>query len=218
MARLRPSTYEDLLKIYDIIYRAERTEHPTKGDMGKYGDAANRHEIVMNYLLKTMKLVPEETRVLDASCGRGNLLRRLIAEGFEAEGTEIVPYLLRRDLRDLPVKILGYHQLQDLGEDSYDVVISCDVLEHLLNPAQARRALENLRHITKKWLFVTVGIWGGGAPNFPQALHSLRGLVADLHLIRAKKDWWRDLIRQYMNVEYTYNNRRELYMFGTKNT
>lgn len=212
----RPRTFEDLLKVYDAIYRAEDVEHPTKGDIGKYGDAANRHKIVMNFMEETIGTDSHEVRVLDSSCGRGNLLRLLLAEGYRAEGTEIVPYLLMKELQNLPVRVLGYHQLRELGESAFDVVISCDVLEHLLNVAQVRNALENLWFVSRKWLLITVGIYHAGAQNWPQSLPQLRGLVTDLHLVRQRKDWWRDLIQSFIDVKFKYQNKRELYMFGTK--
>jgi methionine biosynthesis protein MetW len=94
------------------------------------------------------RLMDRGLRVLDVGCGKGQLLR-FLADHFDAEGVGIEPDEQRVEFaRQLGITV--HHGLFDtvpfskLGK--FDVVLFCDVLEHLADPGAAlQSALSLLR-------------------------------------------------------------------------
>jgi 2-polyprenyl-3-methyl-5-hydroxy-6-metoxy-1,4-benzoquinol methylase len=191
-----PQSTDDLRVIYDKIYRADRPRHPVKGLLGLYGTHTNRDAQFIAALAQL--LPPNGQDVLDASCGRGHLLKELIRIGYNAHGTEFVEYLVRGELKNLPVELLAYDELQRLGENRFDAVVSNDVMEHMVDEEAAYVAARNLCHISRRYVMVSVG--RGIARKYPDAL---KLAVRQLHFVVKEIEWWLDLFGNYMRVIYT---------------
>lgn len=216
MAKLnRLANFAEAQKLYSLIYSMGNVEHPTKGWLGPYGGHTQRDAIILQHVEKVFGEDTNQT-ILDASCGRGHLLVELIHRGYKAEGTEIAPCLLMGDLKNLPVRILGYHQLlKTFGPEVFDMVISSDVLEHLLSERDVYKALKNLVGISKKHVLISVGIVP--AKNFPTALpREVGSFASDLHHVLKPWKWWTKLISSHIQIDWTNHNRRVLYCFGVK--
>ncbi|UCG53537.1 MAG: methyltransferase domain-containing protein [Candidatus Latescibacterota bacterium] len=208
----KPKNYEDLQRLYTSVYEAGniRTE---KGWAGRYGDHSQRDVQILQYVEKVFPK-PERQRILDASCGRGHLLQELLRRGFDARGTEIVPLLLERDLKHFPVTIKGYHELRDFGEGAFDMVISSDVLEHLLSEKMVREAVENLCFISKRYVVISTGL--RPARTFPAHVPAVKKITPDLHFFLRRATWWREFLSKYIDIKWTYHNKRFCYCFGVK--
>jgi 2-polyprenyl-3-methyl-5-hydroxy-6-metoxy-1,4-benzoquinol methylase len=82
---------------------------------------------------RLLGLVDPESTVLDAGCGRGNLfisrddVGELVGIDIDAEAVAANRAISRGKVVDL--------QTHMLGECGFDAVMSCDVLEHIRNPA-----------------------------------------------------------------------------------
>jgi ubiquinone/menaquinone biosynthesis C-methylase UbiE len=91
--------------------------------------------------------------VLEVGCGEGELLRHLL-ERHEVEvsaACDIEEDILRKAAALNPTSTvnLGNIEQLDYPDDSYDLVIACEVLEHVENPYQALRELVRVsrRHV-----------------------------------------------------------------------
>lgn len=186
-------------KVYDIV----DASHPRKGSLGPYGVETIRNPA---FLRSVRERIPAPARILDASCGRGHLVRQLSSLGYDVEGTEIV---YPRELHDLKVHDLSYQELFQLPAKSYDAVISSDVLEHL-HPEDIVVALSNLCRLTRSWIFISVGT--RPARNYPQAAPFLG--VHDLHRTIRKGGFWRSVIERFVDIDEEIVGRKNYYAFG----
>lgn len=84
----------------------------------------------------------QPTKVLDAGCAWGFLVRALRERGVEAYGVDISPYAIAQ----VPEEVKPYcweGSLLDPLPDRYDLVVCVEVIEHL-TPADGAAALANL--------------------------------------------------------------------------
>jgi methionine biosynthesis protein MetW len=105
-------------------------------------------------------LVPAGSRVLDLGCGNGELLQRLVQKkGCSGYGIEIDDANLRAAVaRGIDVLQLNLEEgLALFGDDSFDVVLQLDTLQHLRN--------------TEKMLRETARVGRIGIVSFPNFAH-----------------------------------------------
>ncbi len=184
----------ELIKFYDRIYQAGTVRHHAKGLMGPYGSHGGRNPWFLKKIAE-IHLLPGSS-VLDASCGRGHLLKQLLDLGYRARGTEVVKSQFKEgaSLADLPADLVTYDDLASFfPKRSFDLVISNDVLEHMIDEAAVIRAIENLCAISNEWIMISVGC--KGAPKYPSAL----GIVFDLHRVRRNPKWWTETMKKYVD-------------------
>jgi methionine biosynthesis protein MetW len=105
-------------------------------------------------------LVPAGSRVLDLGCGNGELLQRLVQrKGCSGYGIEIDDANLRAAVaRGIDVLQLNLEEgLALFGDDTFDVVLQLDTLQHLKN--------------TEKMLRETARVGRIGIVSFPNFAH-----------------------------------------------
>ena len=157
--------------------------------------------------------VPKGSTILDASCGRGFLLRWLIADGYKAEGTEIADWLMNPggDLYGMPVKELHYKDLGTIESEKYNVVVTNDVLEHLDNEDEIWDAMRELVRISKKWLLVSTG--GTKAAGCPFRIELK---ISNLHYVIKPYEWWKELYEKYCVLNVEFERAGSHFFFGIK--
>lgn len=96
-----------------------------------------RQEIIRAVVAKVSTCCQPGDRILDLSCGEGEILSELLSRGFKAEGTHYCDedYILRNPHPVL--KTAEIHMNVDLGrplsfpDNSYQAVLATEVFEHL---------------------------------------------------------------------------------------
>ncbi len=99
-----------------------------------------------------IKLVINPKECLDVGCGTGKLVDILRRLGIQAYGIEISQYALDSSKKENK-PYLKYGDITDIPyeKDSFDLVISFDVLEHLERSKLEKSVKESIR-VSKKWI------------------------------------------------------------------
>lgn len=124
-----------------------------------------------NTLIKTLKKLKVES-ILDAGCGEGFILNRLMQEnvGKNLEGIDYSKQAVGIGKKQFPFLNIKVGDIYNLSypDNSFDAVICSEVLEHLKDPAAAIR---EIRRVSKKYAVISV-------PNEPFFMggRMLRGL------------------------------------------
>jgi len=135
----------------------------------------------MNDAVKALRNLPCGGAYLDVSCGRGEML--IVGEqiGFKpCVGTEVVPALIDGDR----VRFAEAHTLP-FGDDSFNVVSSFDVIEHLL-PGDDEAACREILRVASRHVLIT-------ANNLPS-----RSAIGDeLHINKREYEEWDRLFHKW---------------------
>ena len=113
------------------------------------------------HLRLVLQMLPEahdagiET-ILDFACGRGQLLREMLAQGFEAEGTEVCEFVLRSDLAKLPVYPFTIQDFEEFGWKEFDAIFAVDVLDQLRGVEELDEFLGHVRRMAPRLFVATV--------------------------------------------------------------
>ena len=111
-----------------------------------------------NNYLKTIKSLHPNNRVLEIGCGFGFLLKMLINDGMHAEGCDISKYAI--DNCSVDKNLIKQCDIRDgipHESKSFDVVITCDTLEHIDMP-YINNVIKNICRISRKWVIIGVPI------------------------------------------------------------
>ena len=185
-----PKTEADLRELYNRVYTKDN----------RYGKQASRHSLIGDWLLEIFKGSEKETSILDAGCGRAHVVDMLRSQGFRAYGFDIASALTKERI---DIQVCSYSQMSEKYRDnSYDVVVSSDVLEHLIDEDMVNRALADFVRIARKGVLITTA-------NFSHML--MKGEAdgdwdGDLHLFKRPFEWWRDRLREIPGARLARNN------------
>ena len=94
---------------------------------------------------KAIGLVPEGTRVLEVGCAQGYISEQLVGKGCEVLGIELdldAAELARRHCAEVVVADMDTLAELPWPEQSFDVILCMDILEHLKDPARALKLLK----------------------------------------------------------------------------
>ena len=109
-------------------------------------------KIVLERVNRTISLVPKDTRtVLEVGCGNGQLLNKLHKSGFDCFGIGISEEGLK--YVKCKKKLMNGSNL-NFKDNSFDLVICSDVLEHL-SLSVYKKTLKELERVSKKYILIT---------------------------------------------------------------
>jgi SAM-dependent methyltransferase len=156
---------------------------------------------------------PPPCEVLEFGAGRGYMAAHLSRLGYCVTATELSEDIIAlwppgpaRRLCALPGGADGFE------DESFDVILALDVLEHLQEHGQVRKTLEQIKRITRRYAVLTVGLTparsGGCLPGTDEDLHS------QLHLT----DWWCRAAQQCFRIIEFYRRKDCLYIYASKDT
>lgn len=128
----------------------------------KYGTRNPIARRLMSGFLQSFDELVEQTSArsaVEAGCGEGHLSIRLARTGMRVRGYDLSPMVVEearaqagKERVDAEFDVLSVY---DLSPDAHaaDLVVCCEVLEHLENP---RKALQLLSMLARPWLLVSV--------------------------------------------------------------
>ena len=188
-------------KVYDYCY-----SHATPRTV--YGAFPRRDVQFVNFILEH---VAAPSRILDAGCGRGHLMRWLTGLGYDVFGTEIAECLFRPggELFGMPVVRMYYSELGLIADDIYDVVCSNDVIEHVEDKDAAARAMKDLARIAKDYVLLSTGGRKASRCPFPAELG-----ISNLHSVIMPEEDWVELFSSFCTLIDQRDLAGSLFLFG----
>jgi len=201
------TTEAELIELYNKLY----------ANIENYGRWGERHTTIVSWMVPN---IPPGASVLDAGCGRGDLVKKLIEIGYNATGTEVAECLFEEggELATMPALQMSYSELDAMPKGCYEVVISCDVLEHLLDIDMVEQAVRSLVDRSKRYVLFSVGYHRAG---FESARCSKLGILQslpghNLHTFQRPPEWWKELFDHYLTSLYSYLDGVSYFFFGEK--
>lgn len=145
------------------------------------------------YRALIIKLYLKPKKCLDVGCGTGKLVYFLRKFGIEAYGVDVSKYAIEK--ADKTVK----QYLKEGGitnipynDNTFDLIVSFDVLEHLERP-KLRKALDESIRVSKKWILHKIYTYEN---KWISSLHS-----KDLsHLSVMSESFWLNMFKSIENV------------------
>lgn len=140
-------------------------ERPTGGQLLLH---AAMSDLIMVVLSELMAAMDESAAIVDVGCGRGELLERFRAMGWQARGVEPDPMLAEVAARHGEVtRCTAEECCRVLGRKSADIVTCIQVLKHTPNPSLV---LSELLGLSRRYLLVCV-------PNLAALSSTLRACL-----------------------------------------
>lgn len=142
-------------------------QHPERGRVGGnlYDKYRSRNPVVRWLMsgferdLLELARVTGAREVHEVGCGEGHLSRLLRQEGLDVRGSDVSPEVIeearertRREGSEIPFRVADLYEL-DAERDGAELIVCCEVLEHLDDPGAA---LEVLTRQARPWLILSV--------------------------------------------------------------
>lgn len=161
----------------------EAAIEPDKTDIFTYDDYWKefRGSYGERFVPDVCKLLEFES-VLDAGSGEGTVVRRFLDQNKKANGIELSKRAIDENCSDLVQEgIIKNGSLTKLPfeDDSFDLVFSSEVMEHL-TAEEAELAVKELVRVSKRYLFLSISL--RPSSNFNK-----------YHLTLRPRSWWEKL-------------------------
>lgn len=118
-------------------------------------DQPMRLKAVKNALSRSGITLNSDCHVLDAGCGVGDLINELSKKKINVTGVDISAEVItkcQQKFKDLQNVTFLKSKLEEIPfpHESYDLVVSITVLQHILDPNMFSKALKNIVRVTKR--------------------------------------------------------------------
>ena len=153
-------------------------------------------KVALELLAKHDKDLKGQT-LLDFGCGRGETMNFAREMSMVPTGTDVDPRCVELSSKFGDAKILDTERvLEQFGENSFDVVASFHVLEHVPRPMET---LTTLRKIARKWVIIAV-------PNLSRPRDMIRhrkwdGCVNEGHIQSWDHCHFRNMAERFCGLE-----------------
>lgn len=131
-------------------------------------------------------------RILDAGCGEGIHLKRMLQNGHDAYGIELSSVCCDKFLKNVPhsnTDILSFSKTKE----HFDGLICMDVLEHI--PYESiDETIDALTKLSQCAFF--------GIANHSDILNGV-----ELHLIQKDHKWWESILKKYYDEVYFFTDQ-----------
>jgi ubiquinone/menaquinone biosynthesis C-methylase UbiE len=112
-----------------------------------FPDTYNRHDFRIRYILKSIDNI-KNAKILDVGCGKGGMVRILSKLGAQVHGIDISKELLK-EAKKIPLATIKIGSATDIPypDDTFDYVISNEVIEHV---PSTEKAIKEMSRVVKK--------------------------------------------------------------------
>lgn len=203
----RKTDTEQAKEMYEMLY--------STGNYGKFGsisDSDGRVDIERYLDPESEYYWGKFESILDVGCGRGDAVKELQDRGYEAYGVDIAD--LSGIWRDKGIVDYCYsapaHKMLD-EDNAFDVVMCCDVMEHI-NPDMVDKTLDEIFRVSGKNLFFSIACCEETPVKnkFNISLH--KTIMPPVWWMNRLKEKGLEIIYQGINEEDTY-----FFVYGRKN-
>jgi len=178
----------------------EREKYQKIWRYNNYRKFSPGERIIDRFQLKDLMKDMGVKSILDAGCGSGKLMRRLLEDktaGFDVTGFDIAKNCLDPYFDTFKDEILEVGVLWDSNDfnKAYDAIICTDVLEHI-PPEKVTLVLKNLFVCSCKFCFLGIAL-------VPDTCGP--GLLGEpLHLTVKPAQWWLEQIKEagFLDIRY----------------
>lgn len=147
-------------------------------------------------------IFPCAKSIYDAGAGNCMFARELKQRGYDVRGTEFARLPLEKFCRDLVDDSIIFHSSLvsiPFRDDSFDLVTSFEVLEHVPEP-DVDKAVAELVRVSKGHIFATISLRRSVLdPPYPEDAH--------IHVTVRQRSWWDAKFRRFgcAQNEYVHN-------------
>lgn len=141
---------------------ADTTPQPAGNYYDKYNTRNPLARMFMDGFLSAfdrLSALPQARNIHEVGCGEGHLSMRLAARGATVRGCDIATEVIaeasinaREKGLQIPFRVASIYDLRPPG-DAAELIVCCEVLEHLPDP---RRAVDALADLASPWLLASV--------------------------------------------------------------
>lgn len=147
--------------------------------------------------------------IVDVGCGRGLLLRQLKELGYDVKGVETEEMLGQFCAGICPWACAKLPDLSScLADNSVDVVICNDVLEHLESAEVVEQSIVELCRVSRQFVTVSVGLTECSASSWLPD-----GGEINLHIVVRPHEWWAELLSRYCRIIESPNPASSSFFF-----
>jgi ubiquinone/menaquinone biosynthesis C-methylase UbiE len=121
-------------------------------------------------IVKTLSLIPSGVKtILEVGCGSGEILNQLHLNGYDCTGIDKNKEVLTKV--KCKNKVMNSTHL-DFKDKSFDIIICCEVLEHL-DLVAFSKTLAEIQRVSKKFILITTPYKEDLRSNFTKCIHCL---------------------------------------------
>jgi 2-polyprenyl-3-methyl-5-hydroxy-6-metoxy-1,4-benzoquinol methylase len=202
------ANYGMLGTIHQNIDLGELMSKILQGPSGNYYDKFNSKNPITRWLMNGFTTTflelygrAQAQKILEIGCGEGHMLTLMNQhEDMELHGFDVDIPILHEALQANPRSLITMVDAHHIAypSHSFDLVVACEVLEHVENPA---RVLEEAQRVTRRY-----GIFSVPREPIWRVLNVARGKYwGDLgntpgHINHWSTDSFVDLVGQYFNI------------------
>ena len=185
-------------EVYTYLHRHREGYGRTKGDRCRASKTTD-------FIKKTL---PVGATVLDLGCGRGGLIRNLLANGYKPLGVEFDPWLIANDLRRLHARLGDIANLSWAADGSFDAAVAQDSLEHLPSAEVAAHTIAEIARVARTMILVSVGI--------SDPVHVIEGVAYHVHPVQQPPEWWYAEVGKYVQEVRKASWGTSIFAWGVK--
>ncbi|MBU1930473.1 class I SAM-dependent methyltransferase [Candidatus Micrarchaeota archaeon] len=143
---------------FEAVYWEEDFSNKPHHRKLKYNDPTHekRFSFITNLLIKHFAF----KTFLDAGCGTGQLLRKLLKKGIDCKGCDVSEYAIRHylpELKEQGIATLAGLEKLPFKTNAFDLVFCSDVMEHI-PMIDVKASIKELTRVTNQYLVLTINL------------------------------------------------------------